>query len=240
MSFRLQAGDRAFFNGLPKSGKSNLTAAFLQGVQSFVVIDTKRHPGEWPAWAKKNGVLVTADPAAISARQEAGKGKPKEGDPPTGQLLNKRLIFQISTQAIRDRAGWYKPGRPGHLWTQALQNIRDRRRPTVVLFDEVLQSLPAHGSHPAGQELYEQGRAFGISCWAGTQLGNRMDTHVPRLAEHCFSMRIFHAKEEELLRDARGIDCSELKTLEKFHFGYHTHGMDHWEVCPPVEKVFGV
>ena len=221
----LRPGDRAVFIGLPRSGKSNLLMVLLQGVQRFVIIDTKMHPGEWVAWARKTGVHVTANPDDITARDKDNR------------LLYPRIVFQVSTRAMRDRAGWYKPGRVGNLWTRALEAIKARRAPTVVVFDEVLQSLPSGGAHPMAHELFEQGRAFGISCWSGTQLANRMTTLVPRLSEHCFSFRILHGKDRELLRDARGIDCEELGELEPFHFGYHQLGDDRWTICAPVPNV---
>jgi hypothetical protein len=177
LNFRLAAGDRAVFIGLPRSGKTNLIAALLGGVRSFVVIDSKRHPDEWAAWARANGMLVTADPAEINRRTEQGA------------LANPRLIFQVSSRSLRDRGGWDHVGATGRVWNDALEAIaaRGRRYSTVVIFDEVIQTLPAGASHPLAWELYEQGRAFGISCWAGTQIANNMETRVTRLAEHCFS-----------------------------------------------------
>lgn len=230
MNFRLAAGDRAVFIGLPRSGKTNLIAALLQGVRSFVVIDSKRHPDEWVAWAKSNGILVTSDPAEINRRDDKGG------------LVNARIIFQISSRALGDRGGWdpNHKGSPGNVWTQALDAIiaRGRRFSTIVVFDEVIQTLPAGASHPAAWEIYTQGRAFGVSCWAGSQIANRMDTLVIRLAEHCFAFWMGNRKEQELLSQARGIDCAVLSSLEQHHFAYQQVGpRSAWTVCAPVPYV---
>ena len=227
MRFKLAAGERVVFIGQPKSGKSNLQAALADGVKSLVIIDSKRHPGEWATWAKARGVLVSADPAEIN----------KRGD--NGALANPRLVFQINSRALRDRAGWRSPGSDGYRWTEALEALqaRGRRYSTLVVFDEVLQSLPAGAAHPLAWELYEQGRAFGISCWAGSQIPNRMETLVIRLAEHCFVFWMGNKNDQKLLSDARGVDCTALATLKEFHYGYHTNGQRELIVCSPAPKV---
>jgi hypothetical protein len=231
LNFRLAAGDRAVFIGLPRSGKTNLIAALLQGVRSFVVIDSKRHPDEWAAWAKTQGILVTSDPKEINRR---------EGDNGSGTLANPRIIIQITSRALRDRGGWTHPGATGHTWTEILEAIvaRGRRYSTLVVFDEVIQTLPSGSSHPLAWEIYEQGRAFGVSCWAGSQIANRMDTLVIRLAEHCFAFWMGNRKEQQLLAEARGLDCSVLSSLEQHHFAYQQVGpRSEWTICQPVPLV---
>jgi len=230
LNFRLAAGDRAVFIGLPRSGKTNLIAALLQGVRSFVVIDSKRHPDEWATWAKRNGVLVTSDPAEIDRR----------GD--QGAIANPRIIVQVTSRALRDRGHWgaNNGDGPGGTWTKILEAIiaRGRRYSTVVVFDEVIQTLPAGASHPLAWEIYEQGRAFGVSCWAGSQIANRMDTLVIRLAEHCFAFWMGNRKEQQLLAEARGLDCALLASLEQHHFAYQQVGpRSQWTVCQPVPYV---
>jgi len=229
LSFKLGQGDRAVFIGLPKSGKTNLEAALCASVKSLVVIDSKRHPEEWADWAKARGVLVTNDPAQINLRKD-------------GQLVNPRIVIQVSSRALRDRAGWKKPGSVGWVWTEILEAIiaRGRRVSTLVIFDEVLQTLPSGSAHPLAWEMYEQGRAFGLSIWAGSQIANRMETLVIRLAEHCFSFWMGNPKEQRLLADCRGLDCSVLSTLEQWHFAYQANGpRSQWTVCSPAPKVIG-
>lgn len=227
MIYRLAAGDRAVFIGQPKSGKTNLQAALAAGVASLVVIDSKRHPEEWGAWARKQGVLVSSDPAEINRRDESGK------------LANPRLVIQITSRALRDRGGWSRPGSDGARWTQILEQLqfRGRRVPTLVIFDEVLQTLPSGASHPLAWELYEQGRAFGISCWAGSQIPNRMETLVIRLAEHCFSFWMGNRKDQQILADCRGVDCGELARLQVHHYAYHHNGERQWTLCSPAPLV---
>ena len=226
MKFSLASGERVVFIGQPKSGKSNLQAALADGVKSLVVIDSKRHPGEWAAWAKTRGVLVTSDPAEINRRDQ-------------GKLANPRLVIQVTSRALRDREGWKRPGTDGHRWTQILEAIQSRGRgvSTLVIFDEVLQTLPSGAAHPLAWELYEQGRAFGISCWAGSQVPNRMETLVIRLAEHCFTFWMGNKGDQKILAAARSVDCEVLSTLGTFHFAYHTNGQREWIVCSPAPKV---
>jgi hypothetical protein len=228
LNYKLAAGERVVFVGLPKSGKTNLMAALAAGVKSLVVIDSKRHPDEWAAWARGQGVLVTTDPAEINRRDDAG------------QLANPRIIIQISSRALRDRAGWTRPGTDGHRWTEILEAVQARGRhiSTLVIFDEVLQTLPAGAGHPLAWELYEQGRAFGISCWGGSQIPNRMETLIIRLAEHCFAFWMGNKKDQQILADCRGVDCSVLSTLQAHHFAYHVNGpRSEWTVCSPAPLV---
>jgi len=227
LNYKLAPGERAVFIGQPKSGKSNLQAALLSGVRSFVVIDSKRHPDEWAAWARAQGILVTADPAEINRRDDKGR------------LANPRLIIQVTSRALGDREGWKRPGTNGYVWTEILEALqaRGRRFSTLVVFDEVIQSMPAGATHPLAWELYTQGRAFGISCWAGTQVANRMETLVMRLAEHCFAFWVGNRKDQQLLADARGVDCAVLSTLQEHHFGYHQNGMREWAVCTPAPLI---
>lgn len=227
MNYKLAAGERVVFIGQPKSGKTNLQAALASSVRSFAVVDSKRHPNEWVAWARAQGILVTADPAEINRR----------GD--DGQLANPRLIIQVSSRALGDREGWKRPGTNGYVWTEILEALqaRGRRFSTLVIFDEVIQSMPSGATHPLAWELYTQGRAFGISCWAGSQIPNRMETLVIRLAEHCFTFWMGNKSDQDILAKARGIDCAVLSTLQTHHFAYHQNGMREWAICSPAPLV---
>lgn len=198
------------------SGKTNLECGLLLGVERFTVFDSKLHPREWPAFAARYGVIVTQNPDDIAA--------------------NPRVIFQISEVALRDRGGFYKPGRPGHLWTRALRAVRAKGR-GVVVFDEVIQTMPAGATHPEAWQIYSQGAAFHISGWAGSQIVNRMETLVPRLAEHCFAARMVNREDQKILASTRGLDCAILGELPDYYFAYHKKPASQWIICPPVPLI---
>lgn len=216
MVYRLEAGERVVFIGDTRSGKTNLIMALLGGVRRFTVIDSKMHPDEWPRWARQVGAVVTRNPDDI--------------------VTNDRVVFQVSEIVLRDRAGWYKPERPGNLWTRALRAVKAKGK-GVVVFDEVIQTMPAGGTHPEAWQLYSQGAAFGISGWAGSQIPNRMETLVARQSEHAFSFRMINRADQKILSSCRGIDCAPLASLADYHFGYHRKPASEWLTCPPVPLV---
>lgn len=215
-AIRLTAGEKVVIIGESGSGKTNLECALLLSVERFSVFDSKMHPNEWPAWAGSNGIIVTTNPDDI--------------------LANPRCVFQISEISLRDRVGWYKPGRPGHVWTRALRAVRAKGK-GVVVFDEVIQTMPAGQTHPEAWQIYSQGAAFHISGWAGSQIVNRMETLVPRLAEHCFAARMVNREDQKVLASTRGLDCSLLGQLPDYYFAYHKKPMTEWVICPPVPLV---
>lgn len=213
---RLGPGERVIFVGQPSSGKTNLICCLLQPVERFTVIDSKMHPNEYPAYAAKQGIVVTRNPEDIT--------------------VNPRVIFQISEIALRDRAGWSRRGRPGFVWTQAIRAMKAKGR-GVVIFDEVIQTLPSSSAHPEAAQLFTQGAAFGISCWGGTQIPNRMETLLPRLAEHCFTFQLVNVSDQKILRDARGLDCSSLGQLPPYYVAYQKKPATQWTVLAPVPLV---
>lgn len=213
---RLGPGERVIFVGQPSSGKTNLICNLLDAVERFTVIDSKMHPNEYPAYAASRGVVVTSNPQDI--------------------LANPRVIFQISEVALRDRGGFYKPGRAGFRWSQAIRAIRSKGR-GVVVFDEVIQTLPSNSAHPEAAQLFTQGAAFGISCWGGTQIPNRMETLLPRLAEHCFTFQMVNAMDQKILSSARGLECSNLGELPPYYVAYQRKPATQWTVIPPVPLV---
>ena len=221
-SIGLRAGERAVFIGPPGFGKTNQICFLLQaGVESAVVLDSKRHPQEYAAWGPKHGYVVTDDPALISQHP--------------------RVVFQVDQRSLLDRGGWRSPGGAGWVWTDALQRIKARGQ-TVVVFDEVIQTLPAGAAHPEAVTIYTQGRAWGLSCWAGTQIPNRMETLVTRLAEHCFCFWCGNQKDQQLIGQLRSCEAYELGTLERppsaRHYAYHAIGTMEWLICPSVENIF--
>jgi hypothetical protein len=65
-----------------------------------------------------------------------------------------------------------------------------------------------------------------------------MDTLVIRLAEHCFAFWMGNKREQQLLAEARGLDCSVLQSLEQHHFAYQQVGpRSAWTICQPVPLV---
>lgn len=224
MNFHIGPGERAVFIGPPRHGKSNLEAWLLQTVRSAVIIDSKHHPAEWASWGPRNGYVVTSDPREISR--------------------HRKVIFQVNHRSLVDRGGWTKPGTPGYQWTEALLRIIERRN-TVTDFDEAVQVLPAGASHPDAQRIYTQGAGFGSGAWAGTQIGNRIDTLIPRLAEHAFCFRALTGQDLDLIAKARSVDCSVLSTLGgpnsppelQYQFAYHRMGDSEWQVCGRVDRV---
>lgn len=210
--FQIKRTDRVMFVGPPRSGKSNLQAWLLEQESSWVVIDSKMHPDEWASWGPKQRAIVTKDPDDIARYP--------------------KVVFQPNNNDLIDRSGWRKPGHP---WTRALQLIFQRGH-TICVFDETVQTMPAGSSHPDALRLYTQGAAYGVPCWAGTQLANRIDTLTSRLAEHCFTFRL-GPMDSRILCEARGVRGEELAGLQKYHFAYHGAGDRAWTLCPPVDPV---
>jgi len=212
----LGRGQRVVFVGPPRHGKSNLQAWLLEPVVSAVVIDSKHHPDEWVKWGPPHGYVVTSDPADISRHA--------------------KVVFQVDHRSLADRSGWGKPGTAGHRWEEALTRIIARGN-TVTVFDEAVQVLPAGASNPQAQRIYTQGAGFGSAAWAGSQIGNRIDTLIPRLAEHAFVFRVLTAQDLDLIQRARGVDCTPLKTLDRYQFAYHQMGDTEWRINDPVDRV---
>jgi hypothetical protein len=79
--------------------------------------------------------------------------------------------------------------------------------------------MPVSGSHPSLRRILTQGRAHGLSVWVGSQLGNRLDTIVIRLADHCISFWV-SPQDVALLTQARGVDAAPIGELSKFWWGY--------------------
>lgn len=216
MNYEIAPGERAVTIGPPRHGKSNLLAWALEPLHSAVVIDSKHHPAEWAAWGPRHGYVVTRDPELISRHP--------------------KVVFQVDHRSLVDRNGWNKPGTHGQVWSEALSRIIARGHTTVV-FDESVQVLPSGSSHPQAQRIFTQGAAFGTTTFAGSQIGNRIDTLIPRLAEHAFVFRTLTGQDLKLIQKARSVDCTPLKTLQRFHFGYHRMGDSEWVLCPPVDRV---
>lgn len=213
--FLLAAGEPVLIVGAMRSGKSNLTAWLLNDTRSVVVVDSKRHPDEWAKWGPQHGYVVTSDPDDI--------------------LRHPRVVFQISTVALLDVSGYQKAESSGYAWTRALHNIM-RRGNTVVVFDEVVHTLPAGRPHPVAMQIYTQGAAWGISPWGGSQFANRIETATVRAAVHCFAFRL-NPYDLRLLSEKRGCDAGELGQLEPYAFGHHLTNEPAWTLNAPVDRV---
>jgi hypothetical protein len=210
-SFQLLPGQPALFVGPMGSGKSNGIKFLFGDNGSVVVIDSKRHPDEWTAWAPRHGFVVTSDPADIS----------RHG----------RVVWQVSTQSLLDVGGYRKPGTPGYLWTDGLNRIM-RRGTSIVVFDELVQQLPAGHPHPSAVQILTQGGAYKLSPWGASQYANRIETMMVRGAVHCFSFQLqpFDAKEME---KKRGV-ALPAEPLPPYGFHYHLTNTPTWVPCQPV------
>lgn len=213
-SVQLAPGQPVLFVGPMRSGKSNLIAWQLEEAASVVIIDSKRHPDEWQAWAPKHGYLVTSDPALISTTA--------------------KVVWQVSMQVLMDVAGWRKPGAPGYQWTDGLMRIM-KRGSTVVVFDELVHVLPAGRPHPAAVQILTQGGAWKLSAWGGSQYANRVETMIVRGAVHafCFQLQPFDAR---LIEERRGV-ALPAEPLPPYGFHYHLTNTPEWRPCAPVEHV---
>lgn len=215
--FQLARGEPVVFVGPMRSGKSNLIAWLLEGVDSVVIIDTKWHPDEWASWAPKHGYVITMDPADI--------------------LRHPKVVMRISVQALSDIRGWHREGTLGHRWTQVLQAIL-RRGETCVVVDETVTALPPGQAHPVAIQILTQGAAWGITPWMGTQYANRVETMTIRSAVHCFAFAL-QPVDRKLLGEKRGISAEVLGRLPAYGFAYHLTNTPEWVVVQPVELVMG-
>ena len=195
--------------------------SLLVGHESVVVIDSKHL--DWGPFAEQYGYVMTADPADI-------RRHPK-------------VVFQVPTTALDDRAGWKRPGTQGALWSEALASIFWRQPPghggcTLSVFDEGLHTLPStRPSHPEARRLFTQGAALGLPAYLGTQAPLYVDTIALSQSEHMFSMVQPIEEYRDVVRKRRGVDTSVLSGLEQYAFAYHRLGSPGWVLCPPVTPV---
>ena len=118
-------------------------------------------------------------------------------------------------------------------------NVWERGRPTVVVWDEALRTLPSSGGHPEARRIYEQGRARGLTNLAGTQSVNWVDTIIVKLTEHFVCFRVPNLQEAKLILDRRGVDPAPLMDLGPYWFGHHHLTSPEWTIYPPVEAILG-
>lgn len=212
---QLAPGQPALFVGPMRSGKSNLIAWQLEGHSSVVIIDSKRHPEEWQRWGPTRGYVVTEDPKLISSTP--------------------KVVWQVSMQTLMDVTGWRKPESVGYTWTEGLMRIM-KRGSTVVVFDELVQQLPAGRPHPAAVQILTQGGAWKLSAWGGSQYVNRVETMIVRGAVHCFCFKL-NPYDLKLMGEKRGPAAEPLAELPDYGFGYHLTNTPNWQPCQPAELV---
>jgi hypothetical protein len=210
-TFQLAPGQPVIIVGPMGSGKSKVTTFLLGDSRSVVVIDSKRHPEEWAAWGPRHGYVVTSDPAEISRRP--------------------LVVWQVSVHTLLDVAGFQKPGTAGYLWTDGLNRIMARGS-TIVVFDELVQQLPAGHPHPSAVQILTQGGAYKLSPWGCSQYANRVETMIVRGAVHAFSFQLqpFDAR---LLEQKRGV-ALPAEPLPPHGFHYHLTNTAEWTPCAPV------
>lgn len=210
-TFQLLPGEPVIFIGPMGSGKSKLITFLLGDAPSVVIIDSKRHPDEWAKWGPPHGFVVTSDPADISRHP--------------------KVIWQVSAHTLLDVAGFKKPGSPGFAWTDGLQRIMRRAR-SIVVFDELVQQLPAGRPHPSAVQIETQGGAYKLSPWGGSQYANRIETMHIRAAVHCFCFQLapFDA---HLVEEKRGVALPP-DQLPPYGFWYHRTNTPTWVACEAV------
>ena len=209
-TLKLEAGTRAAFIGRSGAGKTTFQRWLLGRVPSALVYDTKLDPKEW---------------AQDLSYQQVGH--------PSRLADHARAVLQVSTDWLRDTAGWRDPQAGGYNWTRALEAPMRRGR-TVVLFDEALLTLPHNAGHDAAHRLFQQGRSFGVTVLVGSQLANNLDTRVLRTAEHVFCWRTIHQTDLDEIMRARGVETATLQVLRPREIAYHHEAEHRWEVFKPV------
>ena len=215
MTLQLEPGQPCIVLGPQRCGKSNLIAFYLLELSSVVVFDSSHHPDEWAKFGPQHGYVVTSDPADI-------RRHPK-------------VVYQVPMQALMDVGGWRKPGSTGDQWTQALQNVVKRGN-TATVFDEIVHQLPAGRPHPDAMVIYTQGAKYGLTPWAGSQFGNRVETATVRAATHCFCFAM-NPYDLGIVGQRRGCPTDSLAGLGKYEFGYHLTNTAMWQLGQPVERV---
>jgi energy-coupling factor transporter ATP-binding protein EcfA2 len=210
-TFQLLPGEPVIIVGPMGCGKSKLVTFLCEDSGSVVIIDSKRHRDEWAKWGPAHGYVVTQDPAVISQQP--------------------KVVWQVTAETLLDVNGYMKPGRPGFLWTDGLKRIM-RRGNTKVVYDEVIQQLPAGHPHPSAVQIQTQAGAYGITPIGCSQYANRMETMLVRGAVHafCFQLEAFDA---EQIRQKRGI-ALPAERLPKHGFAYHRTNTPGWVPCQPV------
>ena len=210
-TFQLLPGEPVIFIGPMGSGKSRLITFLMEDAPSVVVIDSKRHPDEWAKWGPAHGFVVTSDPADVSRHP--------------------KVIWQVSAHTLLDVGGFRKPGTPGYQWTDGLLRIM-RRGNTIVVFDELVQQLPAGTPHPSAVQIETQGGAYMLSSWGASQFANRVETMHIRAAVHafCFQLPPFDAR---LIAEKRGVPLPA-EPLPPYGFWYHRTNTGVWVPCQAV------
>jgi hypothetical protein len=209
--YQLAPGQPALFVGPMGSGKSKLITFLLDDARSDVIIDSKRHPDEWAAWGPRHGHVVTSDPRDISRHP--------------------KVVWQVTVETLLDVGGFDKPGRPGYLWTDGLKRIMARGS-TIVVFDELVQQLPAGHPHASAVQIITQGGAYKLSPWGCSQYANRVETMIVRGAVHAFCFQLQAYDAGEVLKK-RGV-ALPAEQLPPHGFHYHLTNTPTWIRCQPV------
>jgi energy-coupling factor transporter ATP-binding protein EcfA2 len=210
-AFQLAPGEPVVLIGPMGCGKSKVITFLIEDSGSNVIIDSKRHPDEWAAWGPRHGYVVTSDPAELSRHP--------------------KVVWQVTTHTLLDVEGFDKPGTPGYLWTEGLLRIMQRGS-TIVVFDELVQQLPAGRPHPSAVQILTQGAAYRVTAFGCSQFANRVETMLIRGAVHCFCFPLL-AFDAEQIRQKRGLPFPA-EELPRHGFWYHRTSTPSWVGCAPV------
>jgi hypothetical protein len=218
--------ERVLIVGVTRSGKTTLCQALLGQLDSWVVFDSKRLGREWAEFAEQHGAVVSQNPGDIRRHE--------------------RVVFQVDTRSLTDRAGWIRKDSLGYLWTEALLSVFWRQSDdgtTVAVFDEGMHTLPVQ-CHPEALRLQTQGAGLGLPVWINTQAPLFINTVAMSQAEHCFAFATFHRGYRKELALRRGVDCELLAELagpkdpdvvRRREFAHHYTGEQDWTRFQPLQ-----
>jgi len=208
----IRAGETVLIIGRPGTGKTTLAGRLLESAGSAIVYETKGDPLEQSDWEAAGFQRVTH---------------------PDDLRLHARAMLTVPAAWLEDRKRWTDPGHP---WSAALDHPF-RRRPTALLFDEVLNVFPSRGGHPGTARLLQQGRSFGITSIILSQLANNIDTRLLRLAQHIVVMGPAPGgKDLDYLRQETQTNIKPLRTLGQRSSAWYRQGDDDWTLYEPIAQ----